>query len=180
MSLKKQVQSYSLLSESEQNNFSSKMSISATPQKIGNPYLLLKCGVENIAFEMSSIAEVSRVRFVHRLPHKSEGVAFGLVNINGELLIAINIYKLLGIDDCGVAYSIPRMIVCRNGEDKFVFKVDKVDGLASIDDSELLLNNKDDKKVLGKFSEKYFIYNQSRYNVVDFELFIHAIKRHHL
>ena len=64
------------------------------------PYFLFKCGGENLALEMRAVSEVARDRFIHRIPHKGDGVISGLANINGELVIAVDIAKLLGIGGC--------------------------------------------------------------------------------
>ena len=88
------------------------------------PYFLFKCGGENLALEMRAVSEVARDRFIHRIPHKGDGVISGLANINGELVIAVDIARLLGIGGCetpssdsvrGRQVRIPRGKNRRNG-----------------------------------------------------------------
>ena len=146
-----------------------------------NPYFLFKCEGENLAIDMKAISEVGRDRFVHKIPHKASAVISGLANINGELVIAVDIAKLFGLKPSESArQESMRMIVCSSGDDKFAFRVEKISGMALVDASLLRDVPVTLEKSLGGFIEKTFDWNSERYGVVDFELFIHAITRSHL
>ncbi len=41
------------------------------------------------------VAEVTTLRLVHRIPHRSNGVIEGLVNLRGQLQISISLHELL-------------------------------------------------------------------------------------
>ena len=145
------------------------------------PYFLFKCGGENLALEMRAVSEVARDRFIHRIPHKGDGVISGLANINGELVIAVDIAKLLGIGGCETPSSDSvRMLVCSSGEDRFAFRVEKIAGMALVETDRLRGVPVTLEKSLGGFVEKIFDFNGERYGVVDFELLVHAIIRNHL
>lgn len=145
------------------------------------PYFLFKCNGENLAMDMRAVSEVGRDRFIHRIPHKTDGIISGLANINGELVIAVDIAKLFGLHKGeNIAKDSMRMIVCSSGDDKFAFRVEKISGMALVDGELLRDVPVTLGKSLGGFIEKTFDWNGERYGVVDFELFVHAIIRNHL
>ena len=130
---------------------------------------------------MRAVSEVARDRFIHRIPHKGDGVISGLANINGELVIAVDIARLLGIGGCETPSSDSvRMLVCSSGEDRFAFRVEKIAGMALVETDRLRGVPVTLEKSLGGFVEKIFDFNGERYGVVDFELLVHAIIRNHL
>ena len=76
------------------------------------PYFLFKCGGENLALEMGAVSEVGRDRFIHKIPHRGDGVVSGLANVNGELVIAVDVARLLGISPRAASGDSVRMVVC--------------------------------------------------------------------
>lgn len=149
--------------------------------KNGIAFFLFKCAGENLALPMSAVSEGGHDRFIHRIPHKAEGVISGLVNINGELVIAVDIAGLLNIprENVGDGESV-KMIVCSSGDDRFVFRVEKIAGMALVEPDALTNVPITLEKSLGGFVEKMFDYNSQRYGVIDFELLVHAITANHL
>ncbi len=66
---------------------------------------------------------------VHSLPHRSNSIFEGLVNINGELLCCVSAYEVLGLTDKifkddNKGYK--RMVIIKKNDDTFVFKVDEL------------------------------------------------------
>ncbi len=144
------------------------------------PYFLFKCGGENFALEMGAVSEVGRDRFIHKIPHRGEGVISGLANVNGELVIAVDVARLLGIPARAASGDSVRMVVCSNGGDRFAFRVEKISGMALVEPSSLRDVPVTLEKSLGGFVDKIFDLGGARYGVIDFGLFVHAIIRNHL
>ncbi len=51
-----------------------------------------------MAFSTQVIAEVTLPRPVHRIPHRSNAILIGLVNLRGQLQLCISLHGLLGVD----------------------------------------------------------------------------------
>jgi chemotaxis-related protein WspD len=60
--------------------------------------LIFRLGREWIAFPTQAIAEVTVPRPIHRIPHRSNAILMGLVNLRGQLQLCISLYGLLGLE----------------------------------------------------------------------------------
>ncbi len=53
---------------------------------------------EWLALDVDVVVEVAEPRPVHRVPHRTDRLLMGIVNIRGELQLCISLRELLGID----------------------------------------------------------------------------------
>ncbi len=60
--------------------------------------LIFRLGKEWMAFSTQTIAEVTLPRPVHRIPHRSNTILIGLVNLRGQLQLCISLHGLLGLE----------------------------------------------------------------------------------
>jgi chemotaxis-related protein WspD len=60
--------------------------------------LIFRLTREWLAFPTQSIAEVTLPRPVHRIPHRSNTILMGLVNLRGQLQLCFSLHGLLGLD----------------------------------------------------------------------------------
>jgi chemotaxis-related protein WspD len=60
--------------------------------------LIFRLGQESLAFRTQTIAEVTLPRPVHRIPHRSNEILMGLVNLRGQLQLFVSLHGLLGVD----------------------------------------------------------------------------------
>src|SRR3954466_13045110 len=60
--------------------------------------LIFRLGQEWLAFRTQTVAEVTLPRPVHRIPHRSNDVLVGLVNLRGQLQLCISLSGLLGVE----------------------------------------------------------------------------------
>src|SRR4051794_40498749 len=68
--------------------------------------LIFRLGQEWLAFRTQTVAEVTLPRPVHRIPHRSNDVLIGLVNLRGQLQLCISLSGLLGVESAqGTAHS---------------------------------------------------------------------------
>lgn len=104
-------------------------------QKPGDDYrnehsaIVFNLGQETYALSTSVLSDVTHPRQAHRIPHRSNNVLTGLVNIRGELVLCISLAGLLGLRNQQAADT-GRMIVAQLGELTVAFKVDRVDGIS--------------------------------------------------
>jgi chemotaxis-related protein WspD len=70
----------------------------ATSERNGVAVLIFRIGQEWLAFRTQTVAEVTLPRPVHRIPHRSNDVLIGLVNLRGQLQLCISLAGLLGVE----------------------------------------------------------------------------------
>lgn len=70
--------------------------------------LVFRLDREWLALPATALVEVTTVRPLHRVPHRSDGVLAGLVNIRGQLRICVSLHALLGLAGGPVAASAAR------------------------------------------------------------------------
>jgi chemotaxis-related protein WspD len=97
--------------------------------------LVFRIGTEWLGLPTAALSQVSDVRKIHSLPHRSDSVLLGLVNVRGRLQVCCSLAALLGIEQragdhvatSSLAYR--RMIVAERERDRWVFPVDEIDGV---------------------------------------------------
>lgn len=97
--------------------------------------LVFRLGQEWIAIETDCIQDIATMQPVHRLPHRG-GVIAGLVNVRGQLLIAIHLRELLEVD--GATATQPsttamRIVVIEREGERWAFVADEVHGVVWYD-----------------------------------------------
>src|SRR5580698_2152106 len=60
--------------------------------------LIFRLGAEWLAFRTRAVAEVTTPRPVHRIPHRSNQVLVGLVNLQGQVQLCVSLRGLLGAE----------------------------------------------------------------------------------
>lgn len=130
----------------------------ARAKKITQParlsVVIFRLGPEWLALPTSSFQEVAERRALHTLPHRRRGLALGLVNVRGELLICASVARLLGMEErlkteSGKrksisafnfplsAFEIERLLVTNWNGQRLVFPVDEVHGIQRFQKEEL-------------------------------------------
>ena len=98
--------------------------------------LVFRLGDEWLSLPTSIFREVSAMRPVHRIPHRTNQIVCGLANVRGELLVYISLGRLLGIKK-GKRYALDsikgsfseRLLVIENEGQRFVFPVSEIYGI---------------------------------------------------
>lgn len=65
----------------------------------GRPMILFRVGQEWLVLSVQPISEITNVRPIHVIPHRSNPFLLGIANIRGELPLCIAMYKLLQSTD---------------------------------------------------------------------------------
>lgn len=118
--------------------------------------IIFRLGNERLALPVNILQEVTPPQVIHSVPHRSNAVFLGLINIRGETLLCVSLKDLLGLEAATTTQaSSPinpqRMIVAGRGENKWVFPVDEVQGIYRFHLSEF----KEAPVVISKASEAY-------------------------
>src|SRR5262249_26555605 len=67
-------------------------------QREGISVLIFRLGEEWLALRTGAVVEVTTPRPVHRVPHRSNRVFTGLVNLQGQAQLCVSLHGLLGVD----------------------------------------------------------------------------------
>lgn len=76
--------------------------------------------------------EVTPCSPMHRIPHRSNQILLGLVNIRGELQLCASLAHLLALETAqpeAASNTTARMMVLEREGDRWVFPVDEIDGV---------------------------------------------------
>jgi len=113
--------------------------VAATPD--ATSVLIFRLGEEWFALPTSVLVEVTTLRPLHSVPHRTGGVLAGIVNIRGQLQLCISLASLLGMEAAstdradeatGLAGSTGRLLVVEWNARRWVFEVDQVAGVHSV------------------------------------------------
>jgi Chemotaxis signal transduction protein len=91
--------------------------------------IIFRLGNERLALPVNILQEVTPPYAIHSVPHRSNSVFLGLINIRGETLLCISLRDLLGLEpvaasaDFSNTINPQRMIVAGKNENKWVFPV---------------------------------------------------------
>ena len=90
--------------------------------------IVFRLSNELFALPVGVLQEVTHLSAIHTLPHRSNDLFLGLVNIRGEILLCASLSHLLGLETVTEPLSSDRdcrmLVVGKNG--KWVFPVDEV------------------------------------------------------
>ena len=99
--------------------------------------VIFRLGREWLALPALLFQEITPITSVRTLPHRSNQIFQGLVNIRGELQLCVSLRDLLGIEQAAahstnqqVTYQ--RMVVVQSQKSSWVFPADEVYGVQSI------------------------------------------------
>ena len=113
--------------------------VAATPD--ATSVLIFRLGDEWFALPTSVLVEVTILRPLHSVPHRTGGVLAGIVNVRGQLQLCISLSSLLALeartvdrpdDDIGLTGTAGRLLVVEWNACRWVFAVDQVAGVHSV------------------------------------------------
>ncbi|MBU3671163.1 MAG: chemotaxis protein CheW [Sinobacteraceae bacterium] len=102
--------------------------------------LFFKLAQEWMALDSHCVEEIAASKPIHRVPHRA-GLVAGLVNVRGQLLLAVHLGALLeasaGTNKKSSAMG-QRIVVIRQAGERWAFVADEVRGVVSFDPAERL------------------------------------------
>lgn len=101
--------------------------------------LIFRLRGEWLGVATRAVAEVTTPRPVHRIPHRSNDIVTGLVNLRGQLQLCISLHGLLGVaatagPEAEAMTANPRLVVLRDRDrsETWVFPADEVLGIQRV------------------------------------------------
>ena len=144
--------------------------------------IIFRLGNERLAMPVSILQEVTPPSIIHTVPHRSDDLFLGILNIRGETLLCASLSHLLGLESVADADSsnptnTRRLIVAGRDESKWVFPVDEVYGIYRFHSNEF----KESPVVVSKASEAYttgvVTWQDKKVNSLNCELLFHTLNR---
>ncbi len=139
--------------------------------------ILFRLGDEQFALPLKVLNEVTRSGAIHRLPHRSNDLVLGLINIRGEILILISLSHFLGLKTVENSSSLSRLLVVGAPDRKWVFPVDEVHQVHRVQADKL----KEVPVVVSQARESYtqgiIDWQTKKVNYLDADLLFYTLER---
>jgi chemotaxis-related protein WspD len=114
---------------------------------------------------LSVVAEVTDLRPVHRVPHRSNRVFSGLVSLRGQLQLCVSMHGLLELDPPDTSdepSTNPRLVVIRQGPERWAFPAEEVVGVQYLPRERLEKVPSTLANPAGSFSRAVFAWGRGR------------------
>ncbi|MEM9265122.1 MAG: chemotaxis protein CheW [Cyanobacteria bacterium P01_F01_bin.13] len=146
---------------------------------------IFRLGQEWLALPTRVIKQVLPTRPVHSIPHRSNKLLKGIVNVQGQLLLCVSLYELLGID---ITHTINQrftnniqrnsyLLVVEKNRDVWAFEVDKLYGLHRCMSDSLRNAPSLGRNPLGRFTQAIVSWQQENVSYLDEACLFEALKQ---
>ncbi len=142
--------------------------------------LVFRLGVEWLALDILSAVEVTSPRPIHRVPHRTNAVFAGLINLRGQLHPCVALHGLLGIDPIDPTVNpliAPRLVLIRKDGESWAFAADEVAGVQQVPRLDLKNVPSTLANPAGSFSRAVFGWGHRSVNVLDEPRLFLALRR---
>lgn len=132
--------------------------------------LVFRLGIEWLAIGLPFAVEVTAPRPVHRVPHRTNAVFLGLINLRGQLHPCVSLHGLLRIDPSDPTTNppiAPRLVVARRNGETWAFPADEVAGVRHVDVDQLRPVPSTLANPAGSFGRSVFEWRDRSVNVLD-------------
>ena len=133
-------------------------------------YFVFKCSNELFAIQPQFVGEVTTSVPVHRIPHRIGKAIEGISNINGELVLVVDLYKTFSLENDEELSGL--MVLCNFANEKLAFKTNSVLGVRKVDKSKITDFTYNNTPFV---SQKFATTKLSDVKVIDIELLTSAI-----
>ena len=142
--------------------------------------LVFRLGVEWLALSLAVAVEVTSIRPVHRVPHRTNAVFAGLVNLRGQLYPCVSLHGLLQVDASDPTTNpliAPRLVLVRQKGETWAFPADEVAGVQQVAHPNLLNVPSTLANPAGSYSRAVFAWDDRSVNLLDEPRLFLAMRR---
>ena len=143
--------------------------------------LIFRLGTEWLALPTQVFQEVAERRPIHSLPHRRQGLVLGLASVRGELLLAVSLGNLLGLQRTPAPGQLvaagSRLLVTHWQGQRLVFLVNEVCGPHRFDSDQLQAPPATLAKAPPAYTRGVLPWQQRAVGVLDAELVFAALNR---
>lgn len=150
----------------------------------GTVSVLIFCiGREWLAFPSVVFREITWMQVLHRIPHRTDEILMGLVNIRGELQLCVSLQTLLGIEEKNSSgkgsgtMAHKRLIVVEKEGSVWVFPVDDIHGVHRYDPNALQNVPATVSKATATYTKGVFSWNKRSVAHLDDDLIFYTLNR---
>ncbi len=153
----------------------------STTSEVQNTSLaLFRIGQDWFALPAHLFQQVVTTRPIRPIPHRSNAILNGLVNIQGELLLCVNLKNLLHLPEPTNHLPLkilPRLIIIEGEGDRWSFVVDEFQGIETIAPQQLITPPSTVLTSTQTFTHSLFTWNDCPVNCLDECLLFEALER---
>ncbi|HEY9706390.1 MAG TPA: chemotaxis protein CheW [Allocoleopsis sp.] len=143
--------------------------------------MICRLGNEWLAVPVKLLQEVTQPCVIHSLPHRSNDLFRGLVNIRGEILLCVSLSHLLNLeimpDTQKNISALKRMVVLASDEHRWVFSVDEVCGVHRFQINELQNTPVVISKASASYTKGVIYWLNQKVNYLDTDLLFETLNR---
>lgn len=158
----------------------------AQPRAVEEPdthsVLVFRVGAEWLALPTALFKEIAARRAIHSIPHRG-GAVLGLVNIRGELLACISLWRILGIErdaerkEAGQRALEERLLVIEGASGRMACPVDEVHGILRYHPRELNPTPATIARTPASYTRAVLPWRNQSVGLLDQELLCHTVDR---
>jgi chemotaxis-related protein WspD len=144
--------------------------------------LLFRLGDEWLALQSNCIDEITPLRSIHSIPHTTDTLVKGLVNIRGELRLCVSLGVVLQLEKAREDYVSDReiherMISVTWNEQSFVFPASEVHGIHYYNDEAVQALPATVSKSKSSFTTGILKWRDRHVGLLDTELLFYALSK---
>jgi chemotaxis-related protein WspD len=141
--------------------------------------VIFRLGDEWLALPANLFIEVTEPSVIHSLPHLSNNVLLGLINIRGEIQMCVSLKAMLQLDDysTGSSNATSRLVVLEREGERWVFLVDELHGIRRVHSSEISNVPATVSKVPQTYTSALLNWDKARVSILDDELLFYTLNR---
>ena len=145
--------------------------------------VIFRCGTECLALSTKVFKEITQMRIMHSLPHKSNTTLLGMVNIRGEIQLCVSFHGLLDLKKDNAILknknfnTFKRMVVIEKEGKKWVFPVDEIYGIYHFNQEAIGNVPVTVSKTAANFTKGIVNWQEKRVGFLDEELLFATLKK---
>ena len=155
--------------------------------------IIFRIGTEWLALPAAAIQEVSNLKPIHRVPHRTSGVVLGVVNVRGELLTCASLARVFSLEHeaerspasanpsnpsaSSALFARKRLLVIRWKDLRAACPVDYVEGMHRYAPAALSAVPATVAKAGTRYSRALLAWREQTVGVLDEEMLFSALKR---
>ncbi len=147
------------------------------------PVTIFRLGDEWLALSTRVLEEMTEVRPVHAIPHRTNNVLLGVVNVRGTLQLCISLANLLGIEGAEAAdrqqarLARKQLVVLNRHGNRWAFVADEIHGIYRVSSDDFGNVPVTVAKAVPKYTKNVFRWQDRNVGYLDDELVFHSLKR---
>ena len=149
--------------------------------------VIVRLGKEWLALPAQLFKEVTPPCPIRTLPHRSNNILLGLVNIRGEIQLCVSLANLLGLETASAALAqnlthviYKRMVVVEKEENRWVFAVDEIYGVHRVGPEDLTHVPATVAKASQTYTKHLIKWQDRNVNYLDEELIFYTLTKKNL